>query len=185
MQTSWNDDTSTTSASGVRFRGVEKWEPDVAGSERGATRAVEHGGDQRRHRRLPVRPGDGDHELSPSRRQLGGEIDLGPDGDAGLPRSHERRVPERHAGTRHDDVGAAHELGETSRGRVLDEGSAHSGGGRYPVAVRVLAGRTVLDHGDVVAGGGAVTHHGVTSHTQPEHENATQSITPGMRMKSA
>ncbi len=119
------------------------------------------------------------------RRQLGGEIDLGPDGDPGFPRGHERRVPERHARAGYHDVGAAHELGQTSRRRVLDDRSAGCDGGRDPVAVRVLAGRAVLDHGDVVPGGGAVAHHGVTGHTQPEHEDPAQSITPGMRMKSA
>jgi hypothetical protein len=30
-----------------------------------------------------------------------------------------------------------------------------------------------------------VTHDGIAGDTEPEHEHAAQSITPGMRMKSA
>ena len=68
---------------------------------------------------------------------------------------------------------------------MLDDVGAGGQRGRDPITVRVLAGRPVLDHRDVVSRRGAVTHDGVTGHTQPEHEDAAQSITPGMRMKSA
>jgi hypothetical protein len=37
----------------------------------------------------------------------------------------------------------------------------------------------------VVAGGGTVTHDGVAGDPEAEHEHAAQSITPGIRMKSA
>ena len=68
---------------------------------------------------------------------------------------------------------------------MLDDVGAGRERGRDPITVRVLAGRPVLDHRDVVSGRGAMTHDGVAGHTQPEHEDAAQSITPGMRMKSA
>ncbi len=171
--------------SGVRVRGVQEREPDVAGSERGTARVVEHGCDQSRHRGLPVRPGHGDEDLAAGCGLLGGEIDFGPDRDTGLPRRHERRVAQRHPGTRHDDVGTAHELGEAGGRGVLDDVGAGGERGCDPIAVGVLARRAVLDHRDVVSGRGAMTHHGVARHAQPEHEDAAQSITPGMRMKSA
>jgi hypothetical protein len=68
---------------------------------------------------------------------------------------------------------------------MLDDPDSGRHRGRDAIAVCVLAGRAVLDDGDVVTGRGAVAYDGITRHTQPEHENATQSITPGMRMKSA
>ncbi len=94
-------------------------------------------------------------------------------------------MPEGDTGARHDHAGALHELDEKRRRGLLHDLGAGGIGGRDSVEVRVVTGRHVFDHDDVIARRGAVAYHGVTGDTEPEHEHAAQSITPGIRMKSA
>ncbi len=90
-----------------------------------------------------------------------------------------------HAGARHDQVGAGHQLGQ-----LLGAGSAHHGDAQGGETPRPLgeAGRAglVVDHRDRAVGGQAPGHR-LPRHPEPDDERVRphQSMAPGMRMKSA
>lgn len=78
----------------------------------------------------------------------------------------------------------AYSLGEPIKVSTLDDLGPCRDRCLEAVPVRVAAGR-VLDDRHVVSRGGAVAYDRFARDTEPDDEHAAQSMTPGMRMKSA
>ena len=137
--------------------------------------------------RLAVGAGDRDQarRVGAGSQARGGEVDLRPHRHAGLVRGDERGVVGADAGARHDEVGGAALGGGLGGVGTLEHARAVGFGARDARRVRLAGAGGVVEHGDVVAGGAGVRHHRRARRREADHEDAHQSSTPGMRMKSA
>ena len=112
------------------------------------------------------------------------DVDLGAHRHAGDRRGDDRRMVGTHARARDHEVDGRRARGDERRVGCLEQLRARGHRAPRALAVRVAAG-LVLEHDDVVVGGDRPRNRGVAGGTESDHEDAHQSIAPGMLMKSA
>jgi hypothetical protein len=89
-----------------------------------------------------------------------------------------------HTRARDHEVDRRRASGDERRIGGLEQLRARGNRAASALAVRV-ATRLVFEHDDVVAGGNRPRDRSVAGGTESDHEDAHQSIAPGMLMKSA
>ena len=171
---------------GFVFGGVDDGAPDVADRSAAQAGLLADRRDHRGDGRLAV--GAGDRDEARRRRAgaqpLDGDVDLGPHRHARHRRGDDRGMIGTHARARDHEIDRRRAGGDERRVGCLEQLRAGDHRAPRPLAVRVAAG-LVFEHDDVVVGGDRPRNRGVAGGTESDHEDAHQSIAPGMLMKSA